>query len=151
MLTCWVCHIILWRQATENRIIILDVNNIIGCKVIDGKLEYDWEFDEHKAAVQKRFGLLLRGCSYYSRVTACTNRKCGCVKKVMKCSAGCHCKNCGNMQVDDSPCVRQLPCEEQVIEEELLFDLQLRSMEGDMFIHVDEEELLNDAVLVLAG
>ena len=60
MRTCWVCHI--WRQAAENRIIILYVNNF-GCKVLDGKLEYDWESDENKAAVQKRVGLLLRGCS----------------------------------------------------------------------------------------
>ena len=34
---------------------------------------------------------------YNSSVTA------GCVKKGMKCSAGCHRKNCGNMQVASFP------------------------------------------------
>ena len=74
--------------------IIPDVSDF-GWKVLDGTLQYDWESYENRMAVQQRVGFLLRGCSC-SSVTACSSRRCGCVKKGVSCGAGCNCKNCNN-------------------------------------------------------
>ena len=106
-------------------------------------LSYEWESDENRSIVRQRVSLLLRGCSCTS-VTACTSKRCGCVKKGLKCGAGCHCKNCGNIQsecVDGSPIRRQLPSQEcQVVEEEeSMYDTQLREQGGDKLVYLDEE------------
>ena len=67
-----------------------------GWKIVKGKLECDWDSVENMAAVKERVGLLFKGCSSAS---ACSTRRCGCVKKGAKCCPGCNCKNCNNDNV----------------------------------------------------
>ena len=91
--TCWVSN--MWSQATKNQMVLLDLTQC-GWKIVDDKLEIDWESDENLSAVRERVGLLFRGCSC-SSVKACSTRRCGCVKKGCKCGPGCRCKNCSNV------------------------------------------------------
>ena len=42
-----------------------------GWKIVDGKLECDWDSVENREAVRYQLGLLFRGCSC-SSVTACS-------------------------------------------------------------------------------
>ena len=59
--------------------------------------ECDWESVGNRETVRQQVGLLFRGCSC-SSVTACSTRRCSCVKKGNKCGPGCtcRCKNCSN-------------------------------------------------------
>ena len=58
--TCWVSN--MWTQATQNHMTLLDLTQH-GWKVVEGKLECDWESDENQTAIRERIGLLFRGCS----------------------------------------------------------------------------------------
>ena len=102
--------------------------------------------------INKNIELVLTG--HGQPQTPSVLRRCGCVKKGLKCGAGCHCKNCGNIQsecVDGSPIRRQLPSQEcQVVEEEeSMYDTQLREQGGDKLVHLDEEELPSEVVVVM--
>ena len=70
-----------------NHVTLLDLTQY-GWKVIDGKLECDWESEENQTARRERVGLLFRGCSRSSVV-----------KKGIKCGPGCRCKNCSNVAI----------------------------------------------------
>ena len=48
--------------------------NPYGWKIVDGKLECDWESVGNREAVRQQVGLLFRGCSC-SSVTACSTRR----------------------------------------------------------------------------
>ena len=67
----------------------------MGWRIVDGKLECDWESIENQVAIRKQVGLRFRGC-LRSSVTTFSTRRCSCVKKVVKCGSGCRCKNCSN-------------------------------------------------------
>ena len=75
--TCWVSN--MWSQALQNHMTLLDLTQY-GLMVVEEKLECDWESAENQTAVRERVGLLFRGCSC-SSVTACSSRRCSCVKK----------------------------------------------------------------------
>ena len=90
--TCWVSN--MWNQAASNHMRLLDLTQY-GWKIVDGKLECDWDSIENREAVKHQLGLLFRGCSC-SSVTACSTRQCSCVKEGNKCGPGCRCKNCSN-------------------------------------------------------
>ena len=136
--TCWVSHT--WSQAAQPHMTILDVTRY-GWKISGGKLEFDWESDENRAAVQNRVGLLFRGCSCAS-AAACVNRRCGCVKKGSKCGPGCRCKNCGN-KGSGAPGTQQQPTVtemHEVEEEELLHDSLLRDICGEELVRDYEDD-----------
>ena len=96
--------------------------------ILDGKHECDWESQENIKATRYRVELLFKGCSC-SSVTACSTRRCSCVKKCTKCGPGCRCKNCGNTT---SHPYAQHHLEEIVVEE---------------LLEVEQEELLHDEIL----
>ena len=114
-----------------------------GWKVVEGKLECDWESDENQTAVRERVGLLFRGCSC-SSVTACSTRRCGCVKKGSKCGPGCRCKNCSNTVnvVTSAPGTQQHNPVEllEVEQEELLHDDLLRMEYGEECVGEENDE-----------
>ena len=85
-------------------------------------------------AVRHQLGLLFQGCAC-SSVTACSTRRCSCVKKGNKCGPGCRCKNCGN-----TPGVSgtQQQSSDEIEEEELLHDDSLRREYGEVCVS-DEE------------
>ena len=89
--TCWV-----WNTRLPVIMRLLDLTQY-GWKIVDGKLECDWESVGNREAVRQQVGLLFQGCSC-SSVTACSTRICSCVKKGQKCGPGCtcRCKNCSN-------------------------------------------------------
>ena len=149
---CWVSS--MWSQATQNHMSLFDLTQY-GWKVVEGKLECDWESDENQKAIRERVGLLFRGCSC-SSVTACSTCHCGCVKKGSKCGPGCRCKNCSNTinGIVSAPGTQQHNLVEllEVEQEELLHDDILRmeygeeciEEENDEFNHDSEEEEDND-------
>ena len=105
-----------------------------GWKIIDGKLECDWESVGNRETVRQQVGLLFRGCSC-SRVGT---RRCGCVKKGNKCGPGCRCKNCSN---SPSPTSTQQQSSDELVEieeEELVHDDSLRRECGEVCVG-DEE------------
>ena len=112
-------------------------------KVDEGRLEFDWESDKNRAAVQERVGLLFRGCSCAS-TAACVNRRCGCVKKGSKCGPGCRCKNCGNIDSHTPGTQQQSARSEmhEVEEEELLHESLLRDVHGDELVRDDDDDML---------
>ena len=72
---CFI-HNIREMVSDKNEMITREVN----AYGFNGKLEYKWESDENQSIVRhQRVSLLLRGCSCAS-VTACTSKRCGCVK-----------------------------------------------------------------------
>ena len=138
--TCWVSS--MWSQATQKHMSLLDLTQY-GWKVVEGKLECDWESDENQTAVRERVGLLFRGCSC-SSVTACSTRRCGCVKKGSKCGPGCRCKNCSNTVnvVTSAPGTQQHNPVEllEVEQEELLHDDLLRMEYGEECVGEENDE-----------
>ena len=75
------------------------------------------------------------------------------IKKRVKCGAGCQCKNGGNIPssvANGSPVGRQLSIQPHlaVEEEESLYETQLREQGGDELVHLDEEELQSEVVVV---
>ena len=95
---------------------LLDLK-LCGWKVVDNKLECDWESEDNMKSVRDRVGLLFKGCSC-SSVNACTNRRCGCVKNGSNCGPGCRCKNCGNLPATDS--LAPSSSDTVVVEDELI-------------------------------
>lgn len=141
--TCWVSQ--MWGEATKNKTTLPDVNDF-GWKMSEGRLQYDWESDENRIAVQERVGFLLRGCSCSSS-TACSSRRCSCVKKGRLCRAGCNCRNCKNTAPS---CPQSHPEQHSIVEEEeLVLDMQQRESMGDELVYVDEDELLADVLVVV--
>ena len=63
--TCWVSN--MWKQAVSNHMRVLDLTQH-GWKIVDGKLECDWESVGNREAVRQQVGLLFRGCSCSSVV-----------------------------------------------------------------------------------
>ena len=51
----------MWNQAACNSMALLDLTQY-GWKIVDGKLECDWESVENREDVQQQLGLLFRGC-----------------------------------------------------------------------------------------
>ena len=94
----------------------------------------DWESSENQTAIREHVGLLSRGCSC-SSATACSTRRCSCVKKGSRCGPGCRCKNCSNSinTVASIPGTQQhIPVELHEIEQEkLLHDELLRMGYGE--------------------
>ena len=138
--TCWVFH--MWSQAAQTHMTILELARC-GWKVDEGRLEFDWESDKNRAAVQERVGLLFRGCSCAS-TAACVNRQCGCVKKGSKCGPGCRCKNCGNIDSRTPGTQQQSARSEmhEVEEEGLLHESLLRDVHGDELVRDDDDDML---------
>ena len=134
----------MWSQATRNHMALLDLTQY-GWKIVQGKLECDWESDENQTAVSEQVGLLFRGCSCCS-VTACSTRHCSCVKKGSKCGPGCRCKNCSNSV--NSNFVASVPGTQQhspvelleVEQEELLQDELLRREYGEEWVMLEETD-----------
>ena len=62
----------MWSQAIQNHISLLDLTQY-RWKIVEGKLECDWESAENQAAVRKLAGLLFRGCSCSSVLHAAPN------------------------------------------------------------------------------
>ena len=132
--TCWVSN--MWNQAARNHMRLLDITQY-GWKIVDGKLECDWESVENREAVRQQVGLLFRGCSC-SSVTACSTRRCSCVKKGNKCGPGCRCKNCGNTPSGTGTQQQSSDALVEIEEEELLHDDSLRREYGEVCVS-DEE------------
>ena len=132
--TCWVSD--MWNQAARNHMRLLDITQY-GWKIVDGKLECDWESVENREAVRQQLGLLFRGCSC-SSVTACSTRRCSCVKKGNKCGPGCRCKNCGNTPSATGTQQRSSNALVEIEVEELLHDDSLRREYGEVYVS-DEE------------
>ena len=132
----------MWSQATLNHMTLLDLTQY-GWKVVEGRLECDWESEENQTAVRERIGLLFRGCSC-SSVTACSICRCGCVKKGSKCGPGCRCKNCSNTgNVVASAPGTQLHSPVELLEveqEELLHDELLRREYGEECVRDESDE-----------
>ena len=120
----------MWNQAGRNHVRLLDMTQY-GWKIVDGKLECDWESVENREAVREQLGVLFRGCSC-SSVIACSTRQCGCFKKGNKCGPGCRCKNCSNTlsaKGTQQPSSNALV---EVEEDELLHDNSLRRTYGEV-------------------
>ena len=110
-----------------------------GWKVVEGKLECDWESFQNQAAVRERVGLLFRGCSC-SSVTACSTRRCSCMKKGVKCGPGCRCRNCSNAPSAPSATTSAAHLQVDVLEleeEELVQDDFLRRECGEELVIED--------------
>ena len=97
-------------------------------KIVDGKLECDWESVENREAVRYQLDLLFRGCSC-SSVTACSTRRCSCVQKGNKCGTGCRCSNAPSVTGTQQQSSDELV---QMEEEELLHDDSLRKEYGEV-------------------
>ena len=68
---------------------------------MDGNsLSIVWDVPENVSKVRERAAVLFRGCSCK---TGCKTRRCKCVQKSSKCSAGCKCLNCANLTLKPSP------------------------------------------------
>ena len=121
-----------------------------GWKVVEGKLECDWESPQNQAAVRERVGLLFRGCSC-SSVTACSTRRCSCMKKGVKCGPGCRCRNCSNAPSATTSAAHLQVDVLELEEEELVQDDFLRRECGEELViednsstsEVDDEEELH--------
>ncbi len=135
--TCWVSN--MWSQATQNHMTLLDLTQY-GWKVVEGKLECDWESNENQTAIRERIGLLFRGCSC-SSTTACSTRRCSCVKKGSRCGPGCRCKNCNNTVnvIASAPGTQHCPVELLEVEQEELLQDSLLRMEYDEEVVREEE------------
>jgi len=120
---------------------------VYGWKVVEGKLECDWDSEENLAAVRKCVMLLFKGCSC-SSVSACSTRRCSCVKKGSKCGPGCNCKNCGNVTANTDPGTQQQFTSSSVdLELDEIEQAELRNECGEAYVNDDsgdEEEVLYD-------
>ena len=77
--------------------------------------------------MRQQVGLLFRGCSCLS-VTACSTRRCSCVKKGNVCGPGCRCSSpMGTQQQSSDELV-------EIQEEELLRDDSLRREYGEVCV-----------------
>ena len=136
--TCWVSN--MWSQALQNHMTLLDLTQY-GWMVVEEKLECDWESAENQTAVRERVGLLFRGCSC-SSVTACSSRRCSCVKKGIKCGPGCRCRNCSNaVSAAASAAWTQQQSIIEIEQEELQHDDSLRRECGEEWVPEENEEL----------
>ena len=108
---------------------------------MEEKLECDWESAENQTAVREWVGLLFRGCSC-SSVTACSSRRCSCVKKGIKCGPGCRCRNCSNAVSAAASAARtQQQSIIEIEQEELQHDDSLRRECGEEWVQEENEEL----------
>ena len=92
----------MWSQLEHNNMEVVPVTDY-GWKIADGKLAIDWPI-ENTRAIQRRVEMLTNGCKCG---TSCKTLRCNCRKKGYKCSEGCSCINCSNVngaevQSDDS-------------------------------------------------
>ena len=117
-------NMLAWGQATCNALSPPDITKF-GWIVVDGRIQVDWNSPENIQIIRNRVGLLVRG---YKCTKGCTSKWCGCVKKGIQCGAGCNCKSCKNLSSDTNPCTQS---EVVQVEEELLYDAQLRNGYGE--------------------
>ena len=91
--SCWVVD--MWGRAdhAEQTVKPLIGN---GWEVIDSRLQVVWDSEKNRDEVRNRVKMLTSGCGC---ITGCDSNRCGCKKVGNICSAGCHCKNCLNVNV----------------------------------------------------
>ena len=88
---CWVLH--MWKQADQNTMTLEPITQY-GWSINEGELTVVWDSDRNISAVRQRVSSLLRGC----KCTTGCNALCGCRRKKMRCSVGCQCINCSNIE-----------------------------------------------------
>ena len=136
----------MWSQALQNHMTLLDLTQY-GWMVVEEKLECDWESAENQTAVRERVGLLFRGCSC-SSVTACSSRRCSCVKKGIKCGPGCRCRNCSNAVSAAASAARtQQQSIIEIEQEELQHDDSLRRECGEEWVQEENEDVSSSSEL----
>ena len=88
---CWVFH--MWNQADQNTMTLQPITQY-GWSINEGELTVVWDSDSNISAVCQRVSSLLRGC----KCTTGCNALCGCRRKKMRCSVGCQCIDCSNIE-----------------------------------------------------
>ncbi len=95
--TCWVVN--MWSQANQHTMLLEPITEH-GWTVQDNQLQVIWDSQRNMAAIRERVNTLLKGCKC---ATGCMTRRCSCQKSNKKCSVGCDCTNCCNIDKEGVP------------------------------------------------